>query len=128
MRLLLDTHVFLWWISDDERVSRRGRKLIADPDNEIFFSVASAWELAIKAGLGRLELPDNPDRFIPKQLAENAFQPLPIQLRHALKVHSLPDLHRDPFDRMLVAQALCEDLAILSADRKMADYRVKVVW
>ncbi len=128
MRLLLDTHAFLWWITDDKRLSRSARDLIADGANEVFFSAASAWEIVIKARLGRVVLPEEPERFIAEQITANAFQVLPVHLHHALKVHGLPDLHRDPFDRMLVAQAMGEEMALLSGDPQIARYPVDVVW
>ncbi len=128
MRLLLDTHAFLWWIADDTRLSGRARELIADSANDVYFSVASGWEIVVKAGLRRVLLPDDPDRFISEQLSVNAFQVLPVHLRHALRIYTLPDLHRDPFDRMLVAQAVSEEMAVLSADPQIARYPVEVVW
>ncbi len=106
MRALLDTHAFLWWISDDRRLSDRAREIIGDGRNELFFSVASGWEISIKSGLGRLEVPEDLQPFVADQLSRNAFQVLPIYLRHALHTRVLPDHHRDPFDRMLVSQAV----------------------
>ncbi|MFH1671913.1 MAG: type II toxin-antitoxin system VapC family toxin [Pseudomonadota bacterium] len=94
----------------------------------MFLSAASGWEIAIKAQLGRLRLPDDPERFIPDQLTANAIQSLPIQMSHALHVYTLPNHHRDPFDRMLVAQAQLENLAILSTDPQVAQYPVEVIW
>jgi len=128
MKALLDTHAFLWWITDDPRLSARARKIIANGENTLFLSAASGWEIAIKAKLGRLKLPDDPERFIPKQLAVNAFESLPIQMSHVLHVYKLPDHHRDPFDRLLVAQAQLEKLPILTADPLIARYRVKTIW
>ena len=128
MRLLLDTHTFLWWVTDNSRLSDEARRLVADGANEVFLSVASAWEIVVKAALGRIQLDDDVDSFIGGQVEANAFQVLPIHLRHALAVGGLPDLHRDPFDRMLVAQALSEGLAIVSADRQLAQYPVEVAW
>lgn len=128
MRILLDTHAFLWWVTDSAELSRRARRLIADGGNEIFFSTVSAWEIAIKSKLRRITLPEDAQRYIPEQLEQNAFQVLPLQLRHALGVTTLPDVHRDPFDRLLVAQALSEELAILSRDQRLAGYAVRVLW
>lgn len=128
MRALLDTHTFLWWITDDPRLSPRVRKIIGDGENELFLSAASGWEMAIKAKLGRLKLPDNLERFIPEQLALNAIRSLPIQMSHALHVYTLPDYHRDPFDRLLVAQSRLEGLPILTADPQIAQYPVKTIW
>ncbi len=96
MKALLDTHVFLWWITDDQRLSSRVREIIADGTNEILFSAASGWEIAIKTRLGRLQLPDDPEIFIPEQLELNAIEVLPVQIGHALHVYQLPSHHRDP--------------------------------
>jgi PIN domain nuclease of toxin-antitoxin system len=128
VRALLDTHTFLWWITDDQRLSLRAREIIADGRNDLLFSAASGWEIAIKAGLGRLEVPDNLDRFMTEQLSRNAIQVLPVYLSHALRVYTLPDYHRDPFDRLLVSQAVLEKLALLSADPQIARYPVDLVW
>lgn len=128
MKLLLDTHTFLWWITDSPRLSEHARQLIAHGDNEVLFSAASGWEIAIKTGLGRLSLPDDAERFITEQLARNSFLVLPIQLSHALRVMALPDHHRDPFDRLLVAQAQVENLPILSSDPQIVRYDVEVIW
>ncbi len=128
MRILLDTHAFLWWVTDDEQLSRRARRIISDGNNEVFFSAASAWEIAIKSTLGRVTLPEDAERYIPKQVEENAFQVLPVRVQHALRVATLPDVHRDPFDRLLVAQALIEELAILSKNPRLAGYSARVLW
>jgi len=128
MKALLDTHVFLRWITDDPRLSSRTREIIADGANQIFLSAASGWEIAIKAKLGRLRLPDDPERFIPRQLELNAIEVLPVQLSHALHVYELPEYHRDPFDRLLIAQAQLEKLPILTADSQICRYPVEVIW
>ena len=128
MRALLDTHAFLWWISDDPRLSEKAREIIADGRNDLFFSAASGWEISIKAGLGRLEVPENLQRFIADQLSRNAIQVLPIYLSHALHTGTLPVHHRDPFDRILVSQAILEEMPLLSADSQLSRYLVEVVW
>lgn len=128
MRYLLDTHTFLWWIVDDPQLSPRAGAIIRDPSNEIWFSATSAWEIAIKAQLGRITFEDDPVEFIPQQVAANGFRHLPIQSDHALHVSRLALLHRDPFDRMLVAQALIERMVLLTADQTIAKYDVQVVW
>jgi len=128
MRILLDTHAFLWWITDDQRMSPRATEVIADGRNDLLFSAASGWEIAIKAGLGRIKLPSPMDRFLIEQLRKNRMEMLPIQMAHALHVHTLPRRHRDPFDRMLVSQAQLEKLPILSGDREIARYDVEVLW
>jgi PIN domain nuclease of toxin-antitoxin system len=128
VKLLLDTHAFLWWVTGDSRLTDRARDAIADGRNEVFFSVVSAWEIVVKAGLGRLHLEDETDVFIDEQLEANALEVLPLHLRHALALASLPDLHRDPFDRMLIAQAANDDLTVVSADRQVAAYSVPILW
>ena len=128
MKVLLDTHVFLWWITDDPRLSPRARRIIADGANVAFLSAASGWEIAIKAKLGRLRLPDNPEHFILKQLELNIIEVLPVQMSHALHVYALPYHHRDPFDRLLIAQAQLEKLPILTADPQISRYPVEVIW
>jgi len=128
MRALLDTHAFLWWITNDPRLSKKVREIISDGENELFLSVASGWEMAIKAGLGRLQLPPNLEHFILEQMALNAIESLPVQMSHALHVYKLPAHHRDPFDRMLIAQAQLQNLPILTVDPQIARYSVKVIW
>ncbi len=128
MKALLDTHVFLWWITDDQRLSSQVREIIADGTNEILFSAASGWEIAIKTRLGRLQLPDDPEIFIPEQLELNAIEVLPVQIGHALHVYQLPSHHRDPFDHLLIAQAQLEKLPILTADPQISRYPVEVIW
>ncbi len=128
MRVLLDTHVFLWWITDDPRLTVRARAVIGDGKNTIFFSAASAWEIAIKARLGKLKAPGDLRAFIAEQLALNNITPLPVRLSHALYVYVLPDYHRDPFDRLLVAQAQIENLLLLTSDLQIAKYAVEIIW
>lgn len=128
MRLLLDTHAFLWWVADDERLSPRAAALIAEPSNEVLVSAATAWEVVVKSALGRVEVPTPVDRFLTAQIEANAFIPLPIHMRHTLGLAALPQIHRDPFDRILVAQAVAEDLTIVSRDRVMDGYPVTVEW
>lgn len=128
MKLLLDTHAFLWWIGDDRRLSQPARGAIADPGNEVSFSAASAWELAIKAGLGRIEMDDPLGPFLEEQTKRNGFRVLPVLLGHAVAVAELPPHHRDPFDRLLVAQALAEGMTLVSGDRALRKYEAPVLW
>ena len=128
MRLLLDTHAFLWWIADDPRLSKKACEIIGDGKNQLFLSAASGWEIAIKARLGRLQMPDDLEHFILEQMALNTIENLPIILSHALHVYALPDYHRDPFDRLLISQAQLEGLPILTADPQISQYSVEVVW
>ncbi len=128
MRVLLDTHVFLWWVTGDSRLSSRAYEVIKETKNEIYLSAASGWEMAIKAGLGKLRLQAEPISFITEQLVINGFESLPVQLNHSLFVYSLPEHHRDPFDRLLVAQAKLENLPLVTADNKIRQYEVEVLW
>ena len=128
MRVLLDTHAFLWWIEGTPELGRRAKAAVADPDNEILVSLASCWELAIEHSLGKLRVPGSLDRFIPEQLTLNGFALLGVELRHVLRVADLPFHHRDPFDRLLATQALEEQLAIVSADRVFRKYGVTTIW
>jgi PIN domain nuclease of toxin-antitoxin system len=128
MRLLLDTHAFLWWVTDSPELSRRARSAMARAGNECLMSLASCWEMAIKVSLGKLTLDVGIERFLPEQMAVNGFRELPIELRHVARVGRLPFHHHDPFDRLLAAQALEEDLAIVSRDAVFKRYGVKRVW
>lgn len=128
MRFLLDTHAFLWWITKSDLLSEQARDIIRDGASTLYLSAASGWEIATKAALGRLQLPDEPEKVIPEQMALNAILGLPIEMSHALRVYSLPARHRDPFDRMLIAQSQVEDLPILTSDPQIARYEVEVVW
>ena len=128
MRLLLDTHTFLWWVAANPRLSRKARAAIASARNECLISVASAWEMAIKVSLGKLRIDAPLHRFLPEQLAANGFQVLAIDLSHTARVAQLPFHHRDPFDRLLVAQAIEERLTLVSADPVFSRYGIKRVW
>lgn len=128
MRLLLDTHCWLWMQVTPERFGERAGALVRDLDNELLLSAASSWEIAIKYGLGRLVLPEAPERYVPDRLHSSGVTPLPVQHDHALRVSSLPQHHRDPFDRLLVAQAQAEALTLLTVDRVFDAYDVAVRW
>ncbi|MCH8093995.1 MAG: type II toxin-antitoxin system VapC family toxin [Chloroflexi bacterium] len=127
MKLIVDTQVFLWWLVDDPALSGRARRIMRDAGNTLYLSAVSAWEIAIKAALGRLELSGEPTLVIPEQMAANSIEPLPVQISHALHVYSLPAHHRDPFDRMLVAQSQIEGLPIITSDVRIGQYEVEVV-
>ncbi len=124
MRLLLDTHVFLWLLAEPERLGAQ-LALVEDPAVELLVSAASSWEIAIKHGLGRLPLPEPPERYVPDRIRAIGATPLAIEHGHALAVAALPALHGDPFDRLLVAQAKLLDLEILTADSAIARYPVR---
>ncbi|OGI44734.1 MAG: twitching motility protein PilT [Candidatus Muproteobacteria bacterium RIFCSPHIGHO2_01_FULL_65_16] len=119
MRVLLDTHILLWWLMDDRRLPKDAERIIRDPDNSIFVSAASIWEVAIKASLGQIEA----DPFaIQAAIEPSGFAELPITGKHAAQVARLPPRHRDPFDRMLVAQSLAEPMRLLTSDTALAKY------
>lgn len=126
MRLLLDTHIFLWLNTEPERLGQR-LSLIEDQRSELLLSAASSWEIAIKHGLGRLPLPEPPDRYVPARIRAVGATALAIEHTHALAVAALPPLHRDPFDRLLVAQAGLLDVPILTADPIIAEYPVQTL-
>lgn len=126
MALLLDTHAFLWWVSADARLTVRARRAIAR--EECLVSLASCWEMAIKISLEKLQVPGDVGRFIQQQLVLNGFTLLPIALEHVSKITDLPFHDRDPFDRLLAAQAMIEELKIVSSDGVFEKYGVKRVW
>ncbi len=128
MKVLLDTCAFLWIITDAPRLSKRARELFRAPDNEVYLSAASAWELAIKHAIGRLTLPETPDRFVRDMREAHGIAPLPIDEESALHVSRLPSLHRDPFDRMLVSQAIVHGLTILTPDPLVTQYPGRTMW
>lgn len=127
-RLLLDTHTFLWWVGDAPELTPAARRAIADVNNECYLSLASCWELSIKSSLGKLRLASLVESFVSEHLTANGFTLLNIELRHTAKVEKLPFHHRDPFDRLLIAQAISEKLTIVSADKVFRDYGVKVLF
>jgi PIN domain nuclease of toxin-antitoxin system len=127
MKLLLDTHAFLWFVAGDERLSRRARRAMEASDAELLLSAASVWEMAIKARLGRLELPCSVEEYVAEKVA-GGFSVLSVDWPHAAAVERLPLHHRDPFDRLLAAQALTERLPLVSSDPVFRSYGVKVVW
>ena len=128
MRLLLDTCTFLWIITGDAHLSKRARSLVVDPGNEVYLSVVSAWEIVVKHALGRLPLPTDPETLVPRERERHQIETLPLDETAALNVRRLPALHRDPFDRMLVSQAIIGGLAIVTPDRQLAQYPARVVW
>ena len=128
MRVLLDTCTFLWIVGGAKELSPRAREVFVDPANEAFLSAASAWEIAVKHRLGKLPLPRAPDEFVPEQRAAHGIEPLPMDEEAALHVAKLPDMHHDPFDRMLVAQALVGGLVLLTPDDSVRQYPVRVLW
>ncbi len=129
MRILLDTHAFLWWASQrGARLSERARDLLSDGSTDAALSMASVWEIAIKVGGGKMILPDTVEHYIPDRLRHDGFELLTIDLPHAFRAGTLPRIHGDPFDRMLVAQAQVEGIPILTADPMIARYDVETIW
>ncbi len=128
MKVLLDTHAFLWWTAGGDRLSGRARSVIEEPDCDVLLSAASAWEIAIKFARGRLELPQPPERFVPDRVRRHRLGVLDVSVAHALRAGALPEIHADPFDRLLVAQAQLEDLPILTADPAIGQYEVETIW
>jgi PIN domain nuclease of toxin-antitoxin system len=128
LRALLDTHSWLWMRAEPDRLSEPSRELLRDPSSELFFSAASAWEIAVKFATGKLRLPEPPVDFVAQRLAEDRVSALPILIAHALHAGELPPHHRDPFDRLLIAQARIEGLTLLTADREIAKYDVPILW
>lgn len=128
MRLLLDTHTLLWWLTNDERLSLRARALIAQESNEVFVSAASAWEVATKQRIGKLdEVPEAASRFA-ELVAADGFIPLPITQLHGLRAGGYEVAHRDPFDRMLAAQAELESLVLITRDPVFETFGTETVW
>ncbi len=128
MKILLDTHTFLWYVEDSPQISAAALEIINDGDNEIFISITSAWEIAIKFGLGKLKLQEPFEIFMARQPALNNFEWLEISLRHLSILPTLPQHHRDPFDRLLIAQAQSENLILLSADSALDAYAIERRW
>lgn len=128
MRALLDTHALLWWLFDDPKLSETAREVIKDPNNEILVSSASAWEIATKQRLGKLPEAGEAVQDLPQLLQKARFEVLPILLKHALLAGALTGPHRDPFDRMLIAQARLEEVPVVTTDPVFGRYGVKLVW
>jgi len=128
MKALLDTHAFIWWDSDPTKLSTQARAVCEDRENAIFLSTASAWEMQIKLQLGKLSLRLSLEELIASQQKTNNIQILPVALGHVLALKDLPSPHKDPFDRLLIAQAKVEEAVLISHDPLFADYPVRVLW
>ncbi len=128
MKLLLDTHTLLWFIAGSNSLSSSARESIENNSNEKFVSVVSIWETAIKVSIGKISLTTPFEVLFPHQLEVNGFELLPVKVEHASVVSNLPFHHRDPFDRMLIAQSIVEELTIVTLDLEFADYSAKVLW
>jgi len=128
MKILLDTCAFLWIITGDPMLSSRARELFVDPSNDVYLSVASTWEIIIKYGLKRLHLPETPERFIPDQRKLHGIKSLPLEEDATFYLAKLPDLHKDPFDRILICQAIVSAMAILTPDELISQYPLRAIW
>jgi len=128
LNLLLDTCTFLWIITDSPELSPKARELFIDPANDVFLSAVSAWEISIKHALRRLPLPELPSRFIPAQREKHSIDPLPLEEEATLYLPALPEYHKDPFDRMLVCQAIVHGMVILTPDDLITQYPVRSIW
>lgn len=128
MRLLLDTHAFVWWRDDPEKLSTDAYNAISTPDNDVFISIVVVWEIQIKLALGKIELKWPLEKSIDVERQANGFRILPVSLEHALYIDKLPLVHKDPFDRMLISQAIVENMTFVSNDRHFSDYGVKLLW
>jgi PIN domain nuclease of toxin-antitoxin system len=128
VRLLLDTVAFIWLVEGNAKLSESAQGLIADPANEVYLSAASAWEIAIKHSIGRLILRVPPEEYVPWQRSIHRVESLPVTETAALQVHKLPVLHSDPFDRIIIAQAIVDGLAVVTPDRQIGRYPVRVEW
>lgn len=128
MKLLLDTHAFIWWDREPERLPPRVYSACENPDNQLYLSVASVWEMQIKVGVGKLSFQQPLSDIIENQKNENGLTILPVNLPHVWQLATLPSHHNDPFDRMLVAQAMAEKMALVTADRHIARYSAELFW
>lgn len=128
MRFLLDTCAFLWLVIDDPKLSARVRELVVNPENEILLSAASAWEIGVKQALGKLPLPEPADPYVTKKRTQHAIQSLAIDEESALMAHRLEHLHRDPFDRLLICQAITHGLTVATPDPLIRQYPVRTIW
>ncbi|MCG6878501.1 MAG: type II toxin-antitoxin system VapC family toxin [Deltaproteobacteria bacterium] len=128
MKTLLDTHALLWLLTDNRRLSETARKIFLNQENSLFFSITSLWEICIKMSLGKLSLKNGWLETIQDEMKANAINWLPVEIEHCTKLTKLPFYHRDPFDRMLIAQAIVEDMLLLSRDTRLSDYEITRVW
>ena len=128
MKLLIDTQCWLWWFAEPDRLQESTIAQVVDETNELWFSVASIWEMGIKVGLGKLPLPEPIDRYLSSRMKQLGARSLEIRADHALQAGGLPLHHRDPFDRMLIAQAQVEGMTIVTSDRMFARYEVEILW
>jgi len=128
MKVLIDTHTFLWWNTGDPLLSVHAKEIIADGRNEVYLSAASVWEIVIKTAKARLILPEAPAQYISKRMSLYRFKSMPIQISHAAHVYELPPYHNDPFDRMLIAQSRLESIPLVTRDEEIQRYDLETIW
>ena len=128
MKYLLDTMVWLWSVGPSQTIGTAGLGILASAEEEVYLSAASSWEIAIKTRLGKFRLPEAPGQYVPKRLLEQGIRSLPINQNHSLLVFDLPSHHSDPFDRMIIAQAMVEQMTVLTSDRIFEKYPIDVIW
>jgi PIN domain nuclease of toxin-antitoxin system len=128
LKILLDTQIFLWALTEPKRLGENTKSLLRSRKNQLYFSAASSWEISIKAGLGKLPLPESPDNYISSRMANLKILPLDVKHYHTFIVYTLPLHHRDPFDRILIATAIAENIYLMSADEQFRRYDVDLIW
>jgi PIN domain nuclease of toxin-antitoxin system len=128
VKILLDTHIFLWALTEPNRLGEKTRSLLKSKENQLYFSAASSWEISIKVGLGKLPLPEPPNKYISSRMASLKIMPLDVKHYHTFIVYKLPLHHRDPFDRILIATAIAENIDLVSADEQFRHYDVNLLW
>jgi PIN domain nuclease of toxin-antitoxin system len=128
MKILIDTHALLWLITDNKKLSKNSKIYFTDPKNELYFSMASFWEICIKVSIGKLSLSTNWEQTIKEELNFNSVQLLPISTKHCIQVNKLPFHHRDPFDRLIIAQAVVEEFHVMSIDEHFVHYPISLIW
>ncbi|MEM8830410.1 MAG: type II toxin-antitoxin system VapC family toxin [Cyanobacteria bacterium P01_G01_bin.19] len=128
MNILIDTQIFLWALTEPKRLGKKAKSLLTSKKNQLYLSAASSWEIAIKAGLGKLPLPEPPDKYITGRMASLKIAPLDVKHYHTFIIYQLPLHHRDPFDRILISSAIAENLRLMSADKQFRRYDVDLIW
>jgi PIN domain nuclease of toxin-antitoxin system len=128
MKFLLDTMVWLWSVGPTDKIGSEGLEILTDGQQDLYLSAASSWEIAIKTKLGKFDLPEPPPRYVPNRIAAQGIHSLSITQSHVLSVYDLPLYHSDPFDRLIIAQALAENMVILTSDRAFKKYPVELIW
>ena len=128
MNVLLDTQCWLFWLTEPEKLSENAREILENASNAVFLSAVSSWEIAIKYSIGKLNLPEPPERFVTKRLVRDGISSLPVQHVHALRVAELPYHHKDPFDRLIISQSMVEGLPVMTVDRQFEPYKIEIIW